>query len=1185
MATLKDTIDSMKDSNFQKFASDQEKRTREIMNSIDQYQKNVSGESKAYADAIAGAVQKSQDLSASNLKDGVRGLKDIENVIKAQTDISKADRANLLKAADIAKMQMEAKSQSGILSKMKETISNNAIDISSVAAGLSGNSPAIMFATKYVLDKRKQLKEEKAARKKAMAEESLERLESIQAAKQSNSNAKEEAKILKATGGGAVSGGPSSGSSSELIVWNEIQAEELEKIRIGINAFLNNEMIGSRNDEENRREGSRQTEKLIDAVEGISVGGAIAGSDGEGGKSGIMSMLGGALSTMAGVLGASGLSGLFGKLTGLFAKAGPLATTIGRLAGAAAPIAAVAVGGAMIAKDVYDMASAALDNDITTEIEGKDMGGVIGGALLGTVGMFVAGPLGAGLGMALGNMVGGFVGDVVAPNYNEVLSESQTKIQASKDALSASLTTITELYNSGAITEAEYNEQKAVIESQQAMNAQHEQMAADTAALQTTMMAKGQQYNELNASIQAMEDQGLVVSQSMYDTLDALETEYDTAKDAFDEASAELQSTVDPTWYDNIKTGLFESWNMLSGAASAGFETMKAGFESARGWFAEKITALDEAFGISEGVKNAVEYVENKAVELAGTVTAAVAETAAAVDEAVEESLASLNLDDEYRALKTGTAAAVAGAKEAVQEAADYAEEQAAALVDGVDFSDGVQIEDLSALGGNALSVGADVVGDAAGAVLGAVDGVVESSLGALDLDDEYRALKTGAEELAQELVDGVDLSDGVQLQDVGALAGNIGEVGADAVGNAAGAIVDTTNAAIDAVGLRDEVEAVQELASDAVEGAVALVERGKEEVSEAVAAGVAAMGLEDEVAFVGEQLDAAGEAVAAVGDEIGDAIGSMAEGVGGWFSSWWNGGGAADGAAAAMPNLRAGNPHTEIAVDSGDAATRREAMIQAMDAQGITDPNHRAAMMAQAHHETGGFGVSEENFNYSGSRLFELFGAGNSYGNKVRFNSVGEADALVSQGKSAVGDVIYGGRMGNDAAGDGFKFRGRGAFQLTGKDNYSRYSEKLFGDDRLVQNPELVNDPVIGAQVAAAFYEENVMDRGIAGNDVGAVSRAINGGTIGLQDRADLFAAYQAGGPIGSSGQMLAAANMENDAATAALADAGTGTGSATVVNAPTTVASSSTTMMGGMASASQVMTPEEMSMMYGAV
>ena len=1137
MATLKDTIDSMKDSNFKQFASDQEKRTREMMQSIDKYQKNVSGESQAYADAIANAVKKSQDLSASQLKEGVRGLKDIENVIKAQTDISKADRQNLLKATDIAKAQMQAKSQSGILTKMKETISNNAIDITSVAAGLSGNSPAIMFATKYILDKRKQMKDEKQQNKKARAEESLERLESIQAAKQSNKNSKAEAKILEKSGGGqAAQDGAVGGSSSDLIVWNEIQAEELEKIRVGINAFLNNEMIGSRNDEENRREGSRQTERLIDAVEGIEGGGAgTGGEDGKGG-SGLMSMITGgistALGTMAGLLGAKGLTGIMGSMKGLFAKAGPLAATIGRLAMAAAPIAAVAVGGAMIAKDVYDMASAALDNDITTEIEGKDMGGVIGGALLGTVGMFVAGPLGAGLGMALGNMVGSFVGDIVAPNYTEVLSEAEVKIQASKEVLSASLATITDLYNSGAISEAEYTQQKAAIESQQAMNAQHEQMAADTAALQTTMMAKGQQYNELNASIQAMEDQGLVVSQSMYDTLGALETEYNLAKNTFDEAAENLRTTVDPAWYDNIKTGLFESWNMLSSAAASGFETMKAGFESARSWFAEKITALDEAFGISEGVKNAVDYVENKAIELAGTVSAAVSETAAAVDEAVESSLAALDLDDEYRALKEGTAAAVEGAKEAVQEAADYANEQAAALVDGVDLSDGVQLEDLSALGGNALSVGADVVGDAAGAVGGAVVGGVNAGIDGLGLRDEVEAVQE-----------------------------KIGEAG-EAISNAAGVAVGYAGDAADAV----------------VDGAVALVERGKEEVTEAVEAGIAAMGLEDEVAFVGDQLDAAGEAVAEVGEEIGAAIGSMTEGVQSWFGSWFG-----DGAAAAMPNLRAGNPHTEISVDSGDAATRREAMIQAMDAQGITDPNHRAAMMSQAHHETGGFGVSEENFNYSGSRLFELFGAGNSYGNKVRFNSVGEADALVSQGKSAVGDVIYGGRMGNDAAGDGFKFRGRGAFQLTGKDNYSRYSEKLFGDDRLVQNPELVNDPQVGAQVAALYYEENVMKRGIAGDDTAAVSRAINGGTIGLQDRVDLFAAYQSGGPINSSGAALAAVNSEAADANAALADAG-GAGNTAIVNSSNSVANSNTSVMDGMASATMSMTPEETAMMYGA-
>jgi predicted chitinase len=1069
MATLKDTIDSMKESNFKQFASDQEKRTREIMNSVDKYQKQVSGENQAYMDAIKNAVEKSAELSAGNLKDGVKGLKDIENVIKAQKDMAEADRQVLLKASDIAKMQMEAKSQSGILSKMKETISNNAIDITSVAAGLSGNSPAVMFATKYVLDKRKQMKEEKAARKKAMAEESLERLESIAAAKQSNQNAKTEAKVLQNSASGSAGAGE--GSSSELLVWNELQAEELEKIRIGINSFLNNDIISSRNDEENRRENNRQTEQLIDAVEGIEVTGGVAGGDGKKGGG----MLSGIMETLAGVLGANGLTGIMKSVGGLFAKAGPLAATVGRLATAAAPLAAVAVGGAMIAKDVYDMASAALDDDITTEIEGKDMGGVIGGALLGTVGMFVAGPLGAGLGMALGNMVGSFVGDTIAPNYSEVLTETEAQIQASKEALSASLSTITDLYNQGAITEAEYNEQRRVIEAQQALNANHEAMAAETATLQETMMAKGQQYNELNATIQSMEDQGLEVSKAMYDTLDTLEQEYDASRDAFENSAAELRSNVDPTWYDNLSAGLYESWNMLSGAASAGFETMKAGFESARGWFAEKITALDEAFGISEGVANAVEYVEAKASELAGKVADTVAETAAQVDAAITDTLAGVGLDDEYEAVR-------------------------------------------------------DAVGDAAGA--------------AADMAGEVATVVGDA---ATAMTDAVDLSDGLDLGDVGNALGAGGEVLGEAI-------------------------------APAIERAGEFVEAGQEAVSDAVDAGIAAMGLEDEVAFVEEQLDAAGEAVSEVGEAISDSIGGMVDGVSSWFGSWW-GGEAADGAAAAMPNLRAGNPHTEINVDSGDAATRRNALERQIAAAGIDDPATRAAIMSQAHHETGGFQSSEENFNYSGKRLFELYGTGNKYKNKVRFNSVEEANALVSQGKSAVGDVIYGGRMGNTDAGDGFKYRGRGAFQLTGRENYKRYGDMVGVD--LESNPELVNDPEIGAKVAVAYYQDRVSGRGIDSNNVDAVSKAINGGTVGLQDRRDLFASYMMQPGQGTSGTMLADAQAETDAALAAQQAALAGGGGAAVVNAPTTIANNSTSVTSGMGSSTQLMTPEEAQMM----
>lgn len=1077
---LKDTISSMKESNFQQFASEQEKRTREIMKSVERYEKVVTGENQAYMDAIKDAIEKSGKLSASNLKDGVKSIKDIENVINAQRDIAEADRKVLLQASDIARMQMEAKSQSGILGKIKETISQNAIDITSVAAGLSGNSPAVMFATKYVLDKRKEMKEQKQQRKKDQAEESLARLESIAAAKEDKKNAQKEGKLIDAQMSTlGTSGGSSSDGNSELVIWAELQATELERIRVGIDSFLGQMEISSRNDEENRREMVRQQEDMVDAIEGISVGAVVGGKGGEGGGGGFLS---GVMDTLLGVLGANGLTGIMGRITGLFAKAGPLAATIGRLAGAAAPIAAVAVGGGMIAKDVYDMASAALDDDITTEVQGKDMGGVIGGALLGTVGAFVGGPLGAGLGMALGNMVGSFVGDFVAPNYQEVLNESEAKIQASKEALSASLTTIQQLYDSGAISEAEYNEQRAVIESQQALNTQHEEQARETRLLQDQMMAKGEQYNNLNATIQRMEDQGLEVSQSMYDTLDQLEQEYDTAKDAFDEASANLSSTVDPSWYDNLKTGLYDSWNLLSGAASSGFETMKSGFESARGWFAEKIVALDNAFGISEGVRNAVDYVENKAAELANVVSETVAETAAAVDGAITETLATVGLDDEYQAVK-------------------------------------------------------DAVGDAAGA--------------AADMAGEVAGVVGDA---ATAMADAVDLSDGLDLGDVGNALGAGGEVLGEAI-------------------------------APAIERAGEFVEAGQEAVSEAVDAGIAAMGLEDEVAFVEDQLDAAGEAVQEVGEAITESISGMVDGVTGWFGSWWGGDEPADGAAAAMPNLRAGNPHTELDVDAGDAATRRDALVRQMDSMGVTDPAERAAIMAQAHHETGGFNATEENFNYSGNRLFELYGAGNTYGNRVRFNSVDEANALVAQGQSAVGDVIYGGRMGNTDEGDGFKYRGRGAFQLTGRDNYRRYGEMIGVD--LESNPELVNDPEIGAQVAVAYYQDRVSNRGIAATDVDAVSRAINGGNVGLQDRRDLFASYMNQGELvpssGTSGSMLASLGSENSELTAEERAAQAGAGNTVAINAPSTVSTSGDTVMGGMGSADQFLTPEDIVAIYG--
>lgn len=197
-------------------------------------------------------------------------------------------------------------------------------------------------------------------------------------------------------------------------------------------------------------------------------------------------------------------------------------------------------------------------------------------------------------------------------------------------------------------------------------------------------------------------------------------------------------------------------------------------------------------------------------------------------------------------------------------------------------------------------------------------------------------------------------------------------------------------------------------------------------------------------------------------------------------------------------------------AMPVGEAQKGLQAQLAA---QGITDPKAVANIMAQVQAESG-FKPQSENLNYSGKKLFELYGAGNKGGNKVRFKSLAEAEALASKGPEAVGNMIYGGRMGNQGD-EGFKYRGRGLIQLTGKANYAKFG-KMIGVD-LVSNPDLANDPAIAQKLAAAYFAEK-QKGGTDLTDINAVGKAVGyaGGAAETAKRAQLaqgFASQLGGG------------------------------------------------------------------------
>ena len=169
----------------------------------------------------------------------------------------------------------------------------------------------------------------------------------------------------------------------------------------------------------------------------------------------------------------------------------------------------------------------------------------------------------------------------------------------------------------------------------------------------------------------------------------------------------------------------------------------------------------------------------------------------------------------------------------------------------------------------------------------------------------------------------------------------------------------------------------------------------------------------------------------------------------------------------------------------------------------GINTPLRVAHFLAQCGHESGGFRVTQENLNYSAKGLNGIF--------RKYFPTEAAAAAYARQPQK-IANKVYANRManGSEASGDGYKFRGRGYIQLTGRDNYTQFG-KAIGVD-IPSNPDLVASKYALAS-AAWFWSKNglnkLADNGASDTAVTSITKRVNGGTIGLADRIKHFKEY----------------------------------------------------------------------------
>jgi len=158
-----------------------------------------------------------------------------------------------------------------------------------------------------------------------------------------------------------------------------------------------------------------------------------------------------------------------------------------------------------------------------------------------------------------------------------------------------------------------------------------------------------------------------------------------------------------------------------------------------------------------------------------------------------------------------------------------------------------------------------------------------------------------------------------------------------------------------------------------------------------------------------------------------------------------------------------------------------------------ISTPIRQASFIGQAGHESGNFTKLQEGLSYSAERLMKIW--------PKRFPTI-EVAQKYARNEKALANNVYANRMGNrdEASGDGFRFSGKGLFQLTGHSNFY-HAGKALGED-FVMKPELVKTPRYAALTAGWFWDTHKLNKYADLQDFLMMTKKINGGTIGLDDR-----------------------------------------------------------------------------------